>query len=62
MKTKEFINHIGGVKAACRFLDVHPSSIYAWGEVVPKSRAYEIFVRTDFRVPLEKEDYERTET
>ena len=59
MKTAHFLDHMGGMKAAARFLDVHPSSIYAWGKIVPKGRAFEIYVRTEFKVPLNPQDYDQ---
>ena len=57
MKKQNFLNHFDTIRDAANFLDVDTSTIYAWPEIVPKGRAYEIFVRLDGKVPLESEDY-----
>lgn len=46
MKTKDAIKHFGGIKQLAEALDIWPHNISRWGEYVPKSRAYELEVRT----------------
>lgn len=47
MKTKDAINHYGGIKQLAETLGIWPHNISRWGEFVPKSRAYELEVKTD---------------
>ena len=42
MKTIDAITHFGSPTALARALNIKPPSIYCWGELVPKGRAYEL--------------------
>lgn len=46
MKTSEAIEHFGGLKKLADLLGIWPQVIYQWGEYPPKSRQYELEVRT----------------
>lgn len=47
MKTSEAIEHFGGLKKLADLLGIWPQVIYQWGEYPPKSRQYELEVRTN---------------
>ena len=46
MKTKDAIEHYGGIKQLAEALGIWPHNISRWGEFVPAARAYEIEVKT----------------
>ncbi len=46
MKTKEAIEHFGGIKNLADALGIWPQTVYQWGEKVPKGRAYQLQVIT----------------
>ncbi len=47
MTTFEAIAYFGGVKKLADALQVWPQVIYGWGEYPPKSRQYELEVKTN---------------
>jgi hypothetical protein len=47
MKTKEAIEYFGSLKKLADELGVWPQVIYSWGEYPPKSRQYELEVKTN---------------
>ena len=46
MKTKDAIEHYGGIKQLAEALGIWPHNISRWGEFVPSARAYELEVKT----------------
>ncbi|NYA15720.1 Cro/CI family transcriptional regulator [Serratia fonticola] len=54
MKTKDVIDHMGGMTKLCALLQCHRSSVYQWGEAVPEPRQYELEVKTGGKL---KSDY-----
>ena len=56
MTTKEAVAHYGGVKKLADALGVWPQVIYAWGEYPPKSRQYELEVKTNHQLKAEMEN------
>lgn len=53
MKTKQAINHFGGVARLAHALRIWPQNIYAWGEYPPISKQYEIHVKSCGRLPVD---------
>lgn len=54
MKTKDVINHFGGVRETAKALGLTTQAIYAWGETVPPSRHSHVTLATKGRVKPEK--------
>jgi hypothetical protein len=46
MKTQDAVDYYGGIKELAQELGIWPHNIARWGEFVPKSRAYELQVKT----------------
>lgn len=46
MTKQEAIEYFGGVKALADALGVWPQAVYAWPEVLPRSRQFEIHVKS----------------
>ena len=46
MKTQEAIDFFGGIKELATALDMWPHAIYKWREYPPKSKQYEIQVKS----------------
>ncbi len=58
MRTKDVLTFFGDdIKKLCQFLDIYPQAFAYWKEVVPKARAYELFVKTEGKIPLREGDY-----
>lgn len=55
MKTKEAIDHYGGIKKLAEAIGVWPHVIYRWGERPPLARQYELEVKTGGRLKAEAE-------
>jgi hypothetical protein len=55
MTTKEAVAHFGGVKKLADALGVWPQVVYAWGEYPPKSRQYELEVKTNHQLKADTE-------
>ena len=53
MKTRDAINHFGGIKKLAQALGIWPHNISRWGDDVPKARAYEIEVKTKGKLKAE---------
>lgn len=53
MKTKQAINHFGGVARLAHALRIWPQNIYTWGEYPPISKQYEIHVKSGGRLPVD---------
>ena len=47
MKTKDVIEHFGGIKELSWELGIWPNTVYGWGEEVPRSTQFMIQVITD---------------
>lgn len=54
MKTEDAIKHYGGIKQLAEALGIWPHNISRWGEFVPKTRAYELQVKTDGKLKAEE--------
>lgn len=46
MTMQEVLDHYGSRKQLADALGLWPQTVYAWGDVIPLSRQYEIEVRT----------------
>jgi len=46
MTVRELIDYFGGISKMARTLGCTTQAIYAWGETIPRGRAYEIEVLT----------------
>ena len=55
MTTKQAVDFFGGLKELADVLKVWPQTIYAWGERPPKGKQYEIFVKSGFKLKMDKE-------
>jgi hypothetical protein len=55
MTTFEAVAHFGGVKKLADALGVWPQVVYAWGEYPPKSRQYELEVKTNGELKAHRE-------
>lgn len=53
MKTKDAIEYYGSIKKLAEELGIWPHNISRWGDSVPKSRAYELEVKTDGKLKAE---------
>lgn len=53
MKTKDAIDHFGGVKPLAEALGIWPHVIYRWGDTPPMARQYEIEVKTGGKLKAE---------
>lgn len=47
MKKADVYLHFGGCRATARALSITSASVAAWGDVIPKGRAYEIQALTE---------------
>lgn len=56
MTTQEAVAHYGGVKKLADALGVWPQVVYAWGEYPPKSRQYELEVKTEGQLKADREE------
>ena len=54
MKTKEAIDHYGGIKKLAEALSIWPHVIYRWGESPPLARQYELEVKTNGQLKVDK--------
>jgi len=54
MKTKDAIDHFGGIKELASFLGIWAHVIYRWGEFPPMARQYELEVRTNGALKAER--------
>lgn len=54
MKTKEAIDHYGGIKELAAALGIWPHVIYRWGESPPLARQYELEVKTNGKLKADK--------
>jgi len=52
--TKEAKDYYGGIRQLSEALDIWPHNISRWGEYPPKSRQYELEVRTQGALKAEK--------
>lgn len=60
MKTKDAIEHYGGIKELAEALGIWPHNISRWGDTVPKSRAYELEVKTGGKLrALDEKDHKK---
>lgn len=53
MKTKDAIEHYGGIKQLAEALGIWPHNISRWGDHVPRARAYELQVKTGGKLRAE---------
>lgn len=60
MRTKDAIEHYGGIKELAEALGIWPHNISRWGETVPKARAYELEVKTGGKLRAEDENSKAT--
>lgn len=56
MKTKDAVEHFGGVRQLAEALAIWPHVIYRWGDTPPKARQYEIEVKTNGKLKSDKSD------
>lgn len=54
MKTKEAIDHYGGIKQLAEALGIWPHVIYRWGDSPPMARQYELEVKTNGRLKADE--------
>ena len=54
MKTKEAIDHYGGIKQLAEALSIWPHVIYRWGDSPPMARQYELEVKTNGRLKADE--------
>lgn len=54
MKTKDVIDHYGGVRQAAQALGISTQAIYGWGEDVPPMRQPHIQVLTNGKLKMVK--------
>lgn len=59
MKTADAIKHFGTPTQLARALSIKPPSIYCWGELVPKGRAYELQDLTQGALKVDRSLYEQ---
>lgn len=60
IRTKDAVDHFGGVPELANKLDIKPQAIYQWGEFVPETRAYQIHVLSDRALPKPELPEEQT--
>lgn len=53
MKTRDAIEYFGGTRRLAEVLGIWPHNISRWGDQVPKSRAYELHVKTNGKLRVE---------
>lgn len=56
MLKKDVIDYFGSIRKAAEFLGVSTQCVYQWPDVVPKSAAYELHVKTKGKLDATKED------
>ena len=69
MRTADLYRHVATLppvkrsprRKVAEMLDLHPQSMYRWGEVVPELHAWRLHHMLDGAVPLRLEDYQREE-
>lgn len=54
MTTKEAIDHFGSIKKLSEALGIWPHNVSRWGERPPKSRQYEIEVKSGGKLEADK--------
>lgn len=54
MKTIEVINHFGSKIGVARALNISPSAVTQWGELVPEQRQFQIEVLTNGKLKTDK--------
>lgn len=50
MKTKDVIDHFGGVRQAAEALCISPAAVYQWGEDVPRARQAHVELATKGKI------------
>lgn len=46
------------IKEVCQVLNIYPQAFAYWKDVIPKARAYELYVKSEGKIPLREKDYE----
>ena len=59
MRTEDAIQYFGSKAALARALGIRQPSIYDWGELVPKGRAYELQDLTGGALRVDRNAYNR---
>jgi transcriptional repressor of cell division inhibition gene dicB len=59
MRTRDAARHFGSVQNLAQALKVTHQAVYAWGEIVPKGRAYELQAMTGGALTVKLKLYEK---
>ena len=54
MTTQDAIDYYGGIKELAAALDVWPQVIYRWGDYPPRARQYELQVKTQGALKVDR--------
>lgn len=57
MKKTDVFEHFKSAKNIARALNIYPQAVHQWTDIVPKARAFELFIKSNGSIPIKEDDY-----